>query len=241
MQIIVDELLTNYERKASASASAHAPVMLVLHGWGDNLQNWRAFADYFSKKYDVVLIDLPGFGGTQAPHETWGLDEYAQFVAHFLDKLKLRPEVLVGHSNGGAIVIRGLARGVLEADKLVLLASAGIRSEYKGRKKLVRLIAKSGKVLAQPLPGRIKDHLRRKLYTTVGSDMLVAEHLQATFKRVVEDDVQADATSIGQPTLLIYGEGDVSTPPNFGRMLHERIAGSTFELLGDAGHFVYQD
>jgi pimeloyl-ACP methyl ester carboxylesterase len=215
--------------------------MLVLHGWGDDSRNWQVFANDFASDYEVILLDLPGFGQTESPKETWGLDEYAAFVGHFLAKAGARPVVVVGHSNGGAIAIRGLSNGSLQADKLVLLASAGIRSEYQGRKKLVRLVAKSGKLLAQPLPGRVKDQLRRKLYTTVGSDMLVAEHLQETFKKVVEDDVRQDAALLTQPTLLVYGQEDVSTPPNFGRLLHESISGSTFEIVGQAGHFVYQD
>ena len=242
MQIITDGLLTTYERLVGVRGGKTVPpVMLVVHGWGDSSRGWLEFSRHFSKKYDVIVVDLPGFGGTEMPPEPWGLDEYAQFVGHFLRKLNVRPTVIVGHSNGGAIAIRGLARGVLQADKLVLLASAGVRSEYKGRKKVLRLVAKTGKLLAQPLPGKVKDKLRRKLYTTVGSDMLIAEHLQETFKRVVGDDVQADAALLQQPTLLIYGQDDVSTPPNFGRLLHEHIPDSTFELLGDAGHFIYKD
>jgi pimeloyl-ACP methyl ester carboxylesterase len=106
---------------------------------------------------------------------------------------------------------------------------------------VLRYITKFGKALTMPLPKSIKAKLRRKVYKTVGSDMLVAEDLQETFKKVVTDDVRADAARLTLPTLLIYGEDDEATPLWFGQTLHELIPGSTLEVLPDAGHFVHLD
>lgn len=235
MQVVINTLLTEYERIGKGK------VVLILHGWGDSSTGWRRFAAELSKKYDVVAVDLPGFGKTQVPKETWGLDDYAVFVAAFLAKLKLQPYAVIGHSNGGAIAIRGLAQKAFAADKLVLIDSAGIRSEYYGRKKAVRMITKTGKLLTRPLPSGVRKRIRRKVYETVGSDMLVVERLQETFKRVVTDDVQQDAATLKLPTLLIYGEDDLSTPVQYGRMFHNLIAGSSFEVLPGAGHFAHLD
>jgi pimeloyl-ACP methyl ester carboxylesterase len=236
MQVVVDSLLTHY------AVQGKGKLVLLLHGWGDSAAGLAGLQKTLAKHFQVVAVDLPGFGGTEAPHEVWGLDDYAQFVARFLQKVEFKtPYMVVGHSNGGAIAIRGLAKGDLSAGKLVLLSSAGLRGVYKGRVKALRYITKLGKALTMPLPGRIKDKLRRKVYKTVGSDMLVAEHLQETFKKVVTDDVRGDAAQLGLPTLLVYGEGDEATPVWFGRALHELIPGSTLEVLPDAGHFVHLD
>lgn len=236
MQVVVDSLLTQYETLGKGK------LILLLHGWGDQAKTFSALQTALAKKFRVVALDLPGFGGTEAPHEVWGIADYAQFVAHFLQKIEARPvHTLLGHSNGGAIAIRGLAQGVLHADKLVLLGSAGIRGEYKGRVKALRYITKAGKVLTAPLPKSVKLRLRKKVYQTVGSDMLVAEHLQETFKKVVTDDVRADAAQLTMPTLLIYGENDDATPVRYGELFHEAIDGSTLEVLPGAGHFVHVD
>jgi pimeloyl-ACP methyl ester carboxylesterase len=237
MQVVVDSLLTNYEVHGDPAK----PAILILHGWGDNAKGWRSFAGELADKYAVYAVDLPGFGGTDRPPQAWRLDDYADFTAHFLAKIDVQPYAVIGHSNGGAIAVRGLAGGRLQAQRLVLLASAGVRSEYKGRKKVIRLIAKAGKAIVMPLPGSVKQRLRSKLYTTVGSDMLVAEEMQGTFKKIVSDDIQEDAAKLMVPTLLMYGEDDESTPPNFGRLLHERIDGSTLEILAGSGHFIHQD
>jgi pimeloyl-ACP methyl ester carboxylesterase len=236
MQVIVDSLLTHYE------VHGKGKVVLLLHGWGDSAAGLAKLQAALAKKYKVVAVDLPGFGSSQAPEGAWGLDDYAYFVSHFLAKIEAEKlHVLVGHSNGGAIAVRSLARGWLGADKLVLLASAGVRGEYKGRVKAIRMITKAGKALAAPLPKAVKHKLRKKVYKTVGSDMLVAEHLQETFKKVVTDDVREDASHLTLPTLIIYGDQDESTPQSYGKMFHEAIQGSQLEIVPGAGHFVHTD
>lgn len=236
MQVVVDSLLTQYRRKGKGK------TVVVLHGWGDNSAGLSVLCDHLSKQYDVIAVDLPGFGGTVPPSVAWGLDEYAHFVKAFLRKIGVKKVwAYIGHSNGGAMAIRGLASGDLEAEKLVLLASAGIRNVYKGRNKALRIITKTGKLFSAPLPAAVKQKLRRKVYKTVGSDMLVAEHMQETFKRVVTDDVRADAAQLVLPALLLYGENDEATPVWYGEQFHELIPVSTLEVLPGAGHFVHID
>jgi pimeloyl-ACP methyl ester carboxylesterase len=233
MQIIVDTQLTHYERHGRGS------VVLLLHGWGDSALGLRTLHKHLALSYDVVALSLPGFGGSVAPEGAWGLDEYGQFTKAFLQKLDLEPYAVIGHSNGGAILIRALAKHWLHPQKLILLSSAGIRNQDESRKRTLKLIAKGGKVLSSPLPARTKSSLRNKLYKSVGSDMLVAPGLEETFKRVVSEDIQADATEITVPTLLIYGDADTQTPVSYGKLLHAAIASSKLVILPETGHFVH--
>jgi pimeloyl-ACP methyl ester carboxylesterase len=236
MQVVTQSLMTQYLRGGKGK------VVVLLHGWGDSSAGLRSVYDYLSKNYDVITLDLPGFGATQAPPQAWGLDDYVAFVRDFLQKLGIKEVyAFVGHSNGGALAIRGLGNGTLQAEKLALLASAGIRNEYKGRNKALRILAKTGKLVTAPLPKAVQNKLRRKAYQTIGSDMLVAEHLQETFKRVVTDDVRADAAQLIMPVLLIYGEQDEATPVWYGEQYHELMNESTLEILPGAGHFVHLD
>lgn len=236
MQVIVDSLLTHYE------VHGKGKTVLLLHGWGDSAAGMQKLQAALAKKHKVIAVDLPGFGASQAPDAVWGLDDFAYFVANFLGKIDAgKLKAILGHSNGGAIAVRGMARGWLSSDKLILLASAGIRGEYKGRVKALRMITKAGKALTAPLPKPIKEHLRKKFYTSVGSDMLVAEHLQETFKKVVTDDVRVDALHVSLPTLLVYGDQDEATPIRYGKMFHEAIKGSVLEIVPGASHFVHID
>lgn len=236
MQVVVDSLLTHYE------ISGKGRLIVLLHGWGDSAAGMKSLQQALSERFTVVAVDLPGFGTTEPPKGVWGLTEYAAFVEHFLEKINTgRPYLLVGHSNGGAIAIRALAKGLLEADRLVLLASAGIRGVYRGRVRALRYITKVGKALTMPLPKTLRKTIQKKVYKTVGSDMLVAEHLQETFKQVVTDDVREDAATLTIPVLLVYGERDAATPLWYGQAYHELIPHSTLEVLPGAEHFVHID
>jgi pimeloyl-ACP methyl ester carboxylesterase len=235
MQIVVDQLLTTYQ------LSGAGKLVVLLHGWGDSSQGSVELQAALARQFQILAIDLPGFGGAQAPPSAWGLTEYADFVAVLLTKLDLKPYAIIGHSNGGAIAIRGLASGSIVAQKLVLLASSGIRNQYNGRKKVLRLAAQSAKLLTKPLPSRVQHKLRSRAYATIGSDMLVAEQLQETFKKIITDDVQADAAKVSIPALLIYGHDDTATPVHYGELLQAAISHSDLHVIPQAGHFVHLD
>lgn len=237
MQVAIDSLMTRYDRHGDTKQKK----ILLLHGWADNSNSWQEVHEHLANQYDVVALDLPGFGGTRASDDVWGLDDYANFVANFLRKINVKPFAIIAHSTGGAVAVRGLSHGLIHAQRLVLLNSAGIRTEYKVRKQALRIITKTGKLLTYPLPKGVKKRLRQKVYSTVGSDMLVAEHMQETFKRIVTDDIQLDAAKLELPTLLVYGEDDLTTPVQYGKILHHLIKGSQLEIVPFAGHFAHLD
>ncbi|MES2971557.1 MAG: alpha/beta hydrolase [Patescibacteria group bacterium] len=235
MQVVVSNLLTRYERIGSGK-----PIVL-LHGWGDSLETFRTITPRLSKDYELISLDLPGFGKTDPPHETWDLSSYAQFLKLFLEKLDVQPYAVVGHSNGGALAIHASALGTLQPERLVLLAPSGVRDRQKIRRLATKVIAKVGKVATFWLPLSTRQKLQKKLYGTVGSDMLVAPHLEETFKRTVRQDIQQDARQLSLPALLIYGDVDIATPVDpIGQRLHKLIKGSRLEVIESADHFVHQ-
>lgn len=236
MHVIVDSLMTSYDMVGKG------PVVLMLHGWGDDKRTFKPIMRSLQNNFTVISLDLPGFGEAQAPKEPWGLSDYGGFVAHFIKKVNVgQIYATVGHSNGGAIAIRGLAEEKFSSKRLVLLASAGVRSTYKGRKKILRVAAQAAKAATYPLPKKMQTRLKKGAYKAVGSDLFVAEHLQETFKKVVTDDVQQDAASLQIPTLLLYGADDTATPPEYGKLLAGKIPNSNLHVIAHAGHFVHID
>ncbi len=234
MQIIVEDLLIKYSRTGKGK------TILLLHGWADSLATFKNLTTELSKKYEVVALDLPGFGASQTPKNTWELKDYATFVKSFVNKTELNNiYCLIGHSNGGAIAIKALDQG-LEASNLILISGAGIRGEDKTKLGVIKFGAKAGKILTYPLPKKYKSGLKTKLYKSIGSDYLVAEHMSDTFKKIVSEDVRDLAKNISVPTLLIYGEDDESTPEKYGLIFHENFPDSTLEIIsGD--HFIHQN
>lgn len=235
MNVIVDGLMTNYVRVGKGR------TLLLVHGWGDNIKTFQTFMRQLSKKYDVVAVDLPGFGGTAAPEEDWDVPDYANFVAAFTAKLELDTYAIIGHSNGGAIAINGISSGRLTSKKLILLASAGVRNVQTFKKRLLWVLAKIAKVVTLSLPRQTRRHLRANLYAKIGSDISVAEHLEGSFKKIVKYDVVDEASKVLLPTLLIYGRDDSATPPAYGQKLTSVLSESNLRIIPDAGHFLLLD
>ncbi len=234
MQVIVSNLLTDYTAMGSGS------TILMLHGWGDSKETFKLLAKDLSGNHNVVTLDLPGFGKSQAPSTAWGLDQYANFVNQFIQKINIKPVIVIGHSVGGAITIRAAASNLIQPEKIVLLASAGIRNDSRNRKYLMKMLAKIAKIAVMPLPVTTRQKLKREVYQAVGSDLYVAEHMQETFKLVIQDDVTLDSKLIKQPALLIYGDKDRSTPVKYGALLAANIAKSKLNII-HAGHFLHHD
>ena len=100
MQITIDNLNINFQVYGSGKP------LIVLHGWGDRSDTWYNFAQALSNTYQVFLIDLPGFGSSDAPPVPWGVEEYSQVITKFIEELDIEAPVLLGHSHGGRIACK---------------------------------------------------------------------------------------------------------------------------------------
>lgn len=235
MQVIVDNILTSYKKYGSGKK-----VILCLHGWGDSTEGFEALGQFSPDKYNTILLDLPGFGGTSRPSFAWGLPEYAEFVGRFLRKIKAEPYALVGHSNGGAISIFAISSGIIKPKKLILLASSGVRSAVSLKKTFYKALAKPVKLLIFLLPKSIQKKIKKKLYAKIGSDYMVVDGLQETFRKVVNYDILADAKKVRTPTLLVYGENDLITPIWQAKKIAAEISGSKLKIIDQADHFPHK-
>ena len=80
MKIIVQNLATEYRDEGSGK------TLIFLHGWQSNLHTFDNLASPLKNYYRVVRLDLPGFGGSEMPKETWDLNKYILFVCDFIQK-----------------------------------------------------------------------------------------------------------------------------------------------------------
>lgn len=81
-------------------------TLLFLHGWCIDATYWENQVEYFSKNYNVFAIDLPGFGKSKAERSNWTIEEYANDVIAFIDTMKLKNVVIIGHSMAGEIMLQ---------------------------------------------------------------------------------------------------------------------------------------
>ncbi|MCT4647635.1 MAG: alpha/beta hydrolase [Carboxylicivirga sp.] len=80
-------------------------TLLFIHGWCINATYWKSQLNNFSENYSVYAIDLPGFGNSKAERTNWTIEEYADDVTAFIEEMKLKKVVVIGHSMAGEIML----------------------------------------------------------------------------------------------------------------------------------------
>jgi len=239
MKVVVDNLLINYLIEGKKSGK----TILMLHGWANDLTIFQQIASKLAKHYRVLRLDLPGFGGSQIPSKAWKIIDYGRLVKNFCLKVGFRPEILIGHSFGGRIIIKMVSEAFIQPKKIVLFNSAGVKASNFWRSKLLKAAAKGGKIITY-LPGirKFRQGLRNKFYQKIGSDdYLQSGAMRSIFINAVNEDLRQDASKIKVPTLLIWGEKDNQTPLRQAHILNRQIKKSRLEVLSSAGHFSFID
>jgi len=78
-------------------------VVVLIHGFLENLSMWDEVADELSKTRQVIRIDLPGFGKSDCIEEIHSMKLFAACVHQVLLELKVDKFTLIGHSMGGYV------------------------------------------------------------------------------------------------------------------------------------------
>ncbi len=233
----VNRLPVHYARAGSGQ-----PVVL-LHGWGGEIASFGAIPSILARRFDVVALDLPGFGKTPLPTRPWGTPDYAELVVECLRQLELGPATLIGHSYGGKTSIVVAAQHPELVRRLVLVDSAGIRPA-RGPVYYLRVYGLKtvrGLVGIPPLRA-YREPLLKRAYAALGSADYQAAHdpiLRATLVRVVNEDLRDLLPRIKSPTLLIWGSEDEDTPLADGRLMEKLIPDAGLVVVPGAGHFSY--
>ncbi len=232
MKVIVQNIATEYRDEGEGAA------LLFLPGWMNTIENFDDLTSQLTSRYRVVRLDFPGFGGgTEAPPSDWGVEEYASFVRAFTEKIGLTSYMLIGHSFGGRVSIKGVAQGILKPSRLVLIAAAGIAKHRTLRNRAMTAIAKAGKIVTYVPPLSLwRTQLRKKLYQKLGSDYLAAGALSKVYLKVIREDLTKYARTISIPTLLIWGSEDTMVPLADGKLFESLVQGSRLEVFPGVGH-----
>ena len=214
--------------------------LLMLHGWGGSLESLENLGTRLSKKgFEVLLVDLPGFGNSERPKEAFSLDDYSSIVEKLLNELNWKEVMLFGHSFGGAVAIKITLRKRLKVRKLILCNSSGIRYPEGLKIKSIKKIAKIGNKASRiPIVKNLYQPLRKFFYYYIlgERDYIDHEEIAGTFRKVIKEDLQTQLGGVEVPTIIIWGEKDSSTPLEHGKIIHEKIKGARLEMIKGKGH-----
>lgn len=123
-------------------------VVVLIHGFLENLTMWRDIQIALLPKHRVICIDLPGHGKSENIGYVHTMEELADVVYAVLRSLKLRKYALVGHSMGGYVALAFAEKHPDNLRSLVLYQStarADSNEKKKDRKRAAALIKQNPK------------------------------------------------------------------------------------------------
>jgi pimeloyl-ACP methyl ester carboxylesterase len=107
-------------------------TLVLVHGYLGGSAQWAHEMSYLSPHFDVIAVDLPGFGDSHAlaaPHTIGG---FSSIVLDQIDALGVTNFRLLGHSMGGMIV-QEMARTVPQRITQLILYGTGPLGSIPGR------------------------------------------------------------------------------------------------------------
>lgn len=204
--------------------------ILLLHGWGQNIEMMKPIGDNFSDKFRITILDLPGFGNSSEPPTPWTMTNYSDMLEEFIEKVGVTKPIIIGHSFGGRLAIRYSANNPIE--KLVLFGAPCIRLQEK--LPLSVRILKALKKL--PLMNEFGEYMKQ--YIGSRDYKAASPIMRQTLVDVVNEDLSGYAKKIEEPTLLIWGQNDTEAPVNDAKELEKiMIDGALIILPGT--HYAY--
>jgi pimeloyl-ACP methyl ester carboxylesterase len=229
MQTVIQDTLVNYSDKGRGQ------VLVCVHGWMHSLSSYAELTNDLQSNYRVIALDLPNFGASQVTEKIITIEQYANFVAAFVAKLKLENYTLVGHSMGCQINIYGVGNKILTPQKMILLSPAGIRSSHRAAKKTLKLVASLVKNF-------VPKSYKTKFYKMIGSDYNpdLSDVHKKIISKTLDTDVQAGASLVTIPTLIINGDADLQTPYWMAETFAREIKDAKLEIIPAGDHWVHQ-
>lgn len=231
--------------KVEYHQSGQGPDLLLLHSLLTELTVFERVLPALEARYRVTRINLPGFGAS-APVVLETVAAHADHVARVMDALALPAATHVFGNGFGAFVALELAirhgkriGRLLVADTLAAFPEPA-RAPFRGMAERVRaggmaavLDTAIGRMFppefAKAHPELIEE--RKRALGAVDPQCFARACLA-----LAELDLSPSLKEIRNPTLVLCGGSDQTTPPMLARALSTRIAGAGYEEIAGSGH-----
>jgi len=225
---------------AYESVGTGRPGILFIHGVFEDRSYFAHQQSHFSRRRQVVTLDLRGHGESSVtPAVT--IDDFAADVIAVADHAGLESVVLCGHSMGGAVALRvasarpDLVRGVAMLDAVVLfpepVRQAGLAHLVPALATEDWMAALNGFFSAQILaPG---DPAELAARVTADVSRAHPEFARTFFASLFASDYAEELKNAPCPLLYVHGK----TPADLGRLAELRPDALLGRVVG-GGHYV---
>jgi pimeloyl-ACP methyl ester carboxylesterase len=252
------------------SGDSPMPPILLIHGFGANLNQWRHNLPVLSTVAPVYAIDLLGFGDAEKAAASYGATLWAEQGTDFIRQIIGQPVNLVGHSLGALVALTMAHHHPAWVRQLLLITvpTPASREDLVAgwvadlARTVERLVASP--LLLRPLfrVVRRRTFLERALRGIYVHPDQVDEDLIDTFALPPQQrgaartlcylvnarsdpdfspSVKGMLAELTQPTLILWGQRDRVIPPSFADSLGTLNPSIQIQFLPNGGHCLYDE
>lgn len=234
-KINVNGIQLVYNRRGSGT-----PLMLV-HGFPLDHHLWDELVPLLQDKFDLILPDLRGFGGSSSIDSFYAMEDYASDLAGLLDHLGIQKTAIAGHSMGGYVA---LAFARLYPDRvsgLGLISSqvlADSEERKQGRYKSAAEVAEHGiGSVVETMTPKFTSEERLQAFARESMERQQPAGYIGALKAMAERiDSTPLLSSLSFPVVLIHGDADVLIPIDRAREVKAALPQAHLVEIPGAGH-----
>jgi pimeloyl-ACP methyl ester carboxylesterase len=210
-------------------------TLLLLHGLFGAMSNFHDLVDHFKKSYKVVVPILPLFDLDIFHTTVSGLEKHVQ---KFIEVRGYNNIHLLGNSLGGHVALVHVLKHPEKIKSLILTGSSGLfengmgdtypkRGDYEYIKTKTQVTFYDPAIATKELVDEVFE---------ITNNRIKVIKIIALAKSAIRSNLGEELNQIKQPTLLIWGNNDIITPPFVGREFNKLIPNSELYFIDKCGH-----
>ncbi len=230
----------------------NGPTLVLLHGLGASSYSWRYLIPLLSQDYELVAIDLPGFGAsTKAPDLGYGLDAQIDRLDRCIRSLNIQPMAIIGSSLGGLLALGLAKKDPTYYCRIIALAPAALgalfrlplaRFRQKGRylKLFINRFTMpfvAGLVIGRPGPLN-RDSMKN--YLAPYRDPQLFHTFFASFEAMSDPRLPQFFSDLKIPILVLWGERDLQVSWRAIEALREVLPAAEIKRLPKLAHHPHE-
>lgn len=215
--------------------------ILILPGWGNTRKTFTYLINMLQEKYQIYIVDYPGFGKSPWPNKDLTIYDYANMIRDLMEKENIKNPIIIAHSFGGRIAI--LLSGYYKENikKLILIDIAGIKRRKKLsiflKEKLYKFLKKLNIFLPKKIKTKYQNILTKHFASTDYKEL--PNTMKKTFQNIIKEDLKYYLPYIEQETLIIWGKLDNDTPLKDGNLIKQKIKNAEIIIYPNSKHYSY--
>jgi 2-hydroxy-6-oxonona-2,4-dienedioate hydrolase len=209
--------------------------LVLLHGLFGALSNFMDLIEHFRHSYKVVVPMLPLFELDIFHTTVGGLERH---VYRFIEAMDYKNIHLLGNSLGGHVALVHTLKHPERIKSLILTGSSGLfengmgdtypkRGDYEYIKKKTEMTFYDPAIATKDLVDEVFE---------ITNNRIKVIKIISLAKSAIRNNLGEELKQIKQPTLLIWGNNDVVTPPFVAREFNKLIPNSELYFVDKCGH-----